>query len=702
MTGDRRGGRVALRWIVIALAVSAASLRGSSPGAEGQAPQPTFRSGVELVAVEVGVVGPDGTPVTGLGPDDFEVAVDGRPRRVVSVGYADFFRRQVVGPAVPPLDATFSSNDRETGTGGQERFVVLAIDQASFTAGSARSAIEAAKRFVDRLGEFDRVALAAFPRPGPVVWPTTDREAIRKALSLVAGRAEPVQPPHPDLHFSVSEALDIAGGDTRVLDAVYERECSRYNTPVDLQLCRTSIESGVPVVIDAVRTRTWQSLSGLQGVIDNLKAIEGRKTVVLLSAGIAGTDERSVLDYSGELRRIAESAAACNCFIYALHVDRSYMDAFDVERVRVSESLSRDAALMTTGLDTIVGMNGGARYRVVAGADFAFERVSREIAGYYLLAVEADPSDRDGRPHRIRVRVARRGVQVRSRPQFTIARPEPEAATAEDRVARLLRTGEVNRDLPIRVSTQSMRERDARRLNVYVRADIGRFVTGAADLHVGLSVIDSTGREAGTLVERKTMAPLKSGDEVVWPYSKLIVLEPGVYTLRVAAAREDGALGSAAHRFEAKLGAGEGAQLSDLLMLDAEQTAGDQLLTMVDGRLRSTRLGTYVEVYPERGRTVSRVTFALAEQSGVRPILTVEGTMRGRGPDGRVRASAEIDVQLLEAGDYVATATAFDGEWPVGQVSRPFRIEPAAELGRSLRDAASPAQTFLAPRRRTR
>lgn len=644
--------------------------------------QPTFRSGVELVAIEVGVVGRDGVPVTGLGPDDFNVDVDGRPRRVVSVGYADFLKRQGEDAgSVPPLASTFSSNDTETSGSGQERYIVLAVDQASFPAGGERSAIEAARRFVDRLDAFDRVALAAFPRPGPVVLPTTDRETIRRALSLVVGRADPLQPPDPDIHFSVSEALDIAGGDTRVLDTVFQRECGRYTTGVDLQICRTNIEAGVPVVIDALRRRTWQSLNGLHGVIEGLRAVEGRKTVVLLSGGIAGTDERAVLDYSSEVRGIAEAAASANCFIYALHVDRSYLDAFDVQRNRVSESLSRDAFLMTTGLDTIVGMNGGAKYKVVSGADFAFERVAREIAGYYLLAVEADASDRDGRPHRIRVRVNRSDVDVRSRPQFTVAPPEPDAAAPADRVARMLRTGEINRDLPIRVSTQSMRERDESHLNVYVRADIGRFVPGAADLHVGISVIDAAGREAGTLVEQKSLVPLRSGDETVWPYSKLVVLEPGVYTLRVAVAGADGAAGSAVHRFEARLGRGEGVQFSDLLMLDAESRVNDQLLTLVDGRLRGTRLGTFVEVYPERGRSVSSVTFALAHRPGAPPIMTVEGTMRPRGLDGRVRVSAEIDVQLLQPGDYVATATAFDGGSVVGQVSRPFRLDPPESVG---------------------
>lgn len=49
-----------------------------------QAPQ-TIRSGVEVLAVDVQVVDKAGYAFPRLGPDDFEVTIDGRPRRVLSV-----------------------------------------------------------------------------------------------------------------------------------------------------------------------------------------------------------------------------------------------------------------------------------------------------------------------------------------------------------------------------------------------------------------------------------------------------------------------------------------------------------------------------------------------------------------------------------------------------------------------------------------
>src|SRR5687768_8235248 len=55
-----------------------------------QPPQaPTFRSGVELVSVDVGVVDRQGQPLRGLSSKDFTISVGGQPRRVVSVEYVD-------------------------------------------------------------------------------------------------------------------------------------------------------------------------------------------------------------------------------------------------------------------------------------------------------------------------------------------------------------------------------------------------------------------------------------------------------------------------------------------------------------------------------------------------------------------------------------------------------------------------------------
>src|SRR5688572_8657810 len=50
---------------------------------------PTFRSGVELVTVDVGVIDRQGQPIRGLTTPDFTVTVAGQPRKVVSAEFVD-------------------------------------------------------------------------------------------------------------------------------------------------------------------------------------------------------------------------------------------------------------------------------------------------------------------------------------------------------------------------------------------------------------------------------------------------------------------------------------------------------------------------------------------------------------------------------------------------------------------------------------
>jgi hypothetical protein len=79
--------------------------------------------------------------------------------------------------------------------------------------------------------------------------------------------------------------------------------------------------------------------------------------------------------------------------------------------------------MAATGLEMVAGTAAGAVIRVRGTSpDVAFDRVLRETSAYYVLGVEGREEDRDGRPHPIRVRVKRKGADVRSRSEVTIPR----------------------------------------------------------------------------------------------------------------------------------------------------------------------------------------------------------------------------------------------------------------------------------------
>jgi hypothetical protein len=120
------------------------------------------------------------------------------------------------------------------------------------------------------------------------------------------------------------------------------------------------------------------------------------------------------------------------------------------------------------GLDYLTGMARGDVFRVTAGADFAFSRISTELSGYYLLSFQPEPGDRDGRARSIRVTVpGRRDLTIRSRTQFAIdasTTKTPEIVLGETLRSPLLAT-----EIGVKIATYTLQF-----LCEYERADKGR------------------------------------------------------------------------------------------------------------------------------------------------------------------------------------------------------------------------------------
>src|SRR5689334_6143742 len=131
---------------------------------------PTFRTGVDLVAVDVSVVDRNGRPVDDLLPPDFVVRIDGEPRRVVSADLVKVDAEAARKREVDKTQSFYTSNM----TPPSGRRIVLAIDQVHIGPGSLRAVLDAASRFLDRLTPLDQVSLVAFPEPGVRVDFTND------------------------------------------------------------------------------------------------------------------------------------------------------------------------------------------------------------------------------------------------------------------------------------------------------------------------------------------------------------------------------------------------------------------------------------------------------------------------------------------------------------------------------------------------
>lgn len=400
-------------FIVLLACVAAPVLLAQSP----QDPQlPVFRATVDLLRVDVQVVGNDGHPIPNLVLTDFEVFIDGRPRRVVSTELVRYSPSAVAadGAAVPIRTPGRIPEDG--------RLYVVAVDQAAFSTGAIMPMRQALQQFVNQLRVEDMIGLYEFPFREPLLDLTHNHAEVTRAFKRLNGLSEPGL---GVFSLAPSEIIDITAGDAETLARVVRRECDPTDTS-----CPSSVRQEASAVAGYMEAEAQQRLSALSNLMRGLTRIAGRKTVVLVSGGmLSSTRVGGRPDVTTLMGRVGSEAAAADANVYVLHWDNTFLDAYSAAN-RPSrnpsdrfESMFADRHAIGQGLEIIAGKAGGALLRVEAGSgESAFNRVLRETAAYYLLGVEPGEDDRDGKAHFLRVNVKPRGHTVRARTQVLIPR----------------------------------------------------------------------------------------------------------------------------------------------------------------------------------------------------------------------------------------------------------------------------------------
>jgi VWFA-related protein len=421
------------RFIVTLLVGCAIAGAGAFVAAAGSAQQPTFRSSVDLIAVDVQVVDHDGRPIAKLTPDQFEVSIDGSRRRVVS---AEFLQNaDIDAPSRRPRDEAPLMMTAAPSTAAADapgRIFVLGVDVSSFGVGDSRTIIQTAREFIRRLQPEDLVGVYAYP-VGPKVMPTTDHALVSRRLDSIVGGNSALQARYNlspveiiDINAEINKALASnlqgrgqavqPGNETDTLTRVQIRECGRA---ADVP-CVEAIQNAAVTMGFMLEGQATESLNGLRSLTQSLSEYEGRKTLIILSAGMVASDRPGSRPDVGDLPKLlGQDAARANTTIYALYMDSAFWESMSASTGKSpisSVSRGRDRAMLSRVLEQFTGASGGALLPVLMGdGGPQFDRILRETSSHYLLGVEPAASDRDGRVRALKVNVRQKGVDVRSR-----------------------------------------------------------------------------------------------------------------------------------------------------------------------------------------------------------------------------------------------------------------------------------------------
>jgi VWFA-related protein len=224
------------------------------------------------------------------------------------------------------------------------------------------------------------------------------REERPVTLAVVSDSSGSMQPAMPMVHTAASRFIDQLGADDKALvidfdDKVYLLQDVTGNKD-ELRLALTSTTAlGGTALYDA-----------LYASYRKLKAVDGRKAIILLSDG---DDTASKFSF----RRVLDEAKINDILIYSIGLGTSFLD---VDLRRILRSLSEET---------------GGRAFFPDKADqleTVYKEIATELKSQYYVTYEPKNTIWDGRWRKIRLSAPKKDVEIRTRSgYYAIRRPGP-------------------------------------------------------------------------------------------------------------------------------------------------------------------------------------------------------------------------------------------------------------------------------------
>ena len=430
MSTQRRKGAKALMLVSLCLGAFAfTSSAQQTPPSEG-----VIRINVNLVQVDAIVTDNKGKPVTDLTADDFELLQDGKPQVITNFAFINVAESRVTAPFVPtpkpvkgpppppPPPMTLRPDQIR-------RTVALVVDDLGLSFDSTVRVRESLKRWVER--EMQPGDLVAVIRTsagmGSLQQFTSDKRVLNSAIDLVRyqlGRVgvSSFAPLTAKMPASVDlESNPLAGLGNRVPPS----------GPIDTSVFDDQVAEAY----------TLGSIGAIQYVIQGLRDLPGRKSVVLFSEsmrftylngpGMVQVPVTSAGMVEQRLKRLTDAANRSSVVIYAIDprgVVNTMVSAEDTTAGRTAEEIAAVSSQRTQELiasqDGMIVLSQKTGGMFLANNDIqgSLKQVVDDGNGYYLLGYQPDAETfeqtRVPKFHNISVRVKRKGLNVRSRTGF--------------------------------------------------------------------------------------------------------------------------------------------------------------------------------------------------------------------------------------------------------------------------------------------
>src|SRR5262245_40382344 len=582
--------------------------------------EPLLRIETELVQIDAVVTDKQGKLARDLKRAEFEIYDDGKKQEIAhfAIGTAAQPARWLAVEKKPAEKRVADSTPVEIRAG---RYVVIAVDDFHLAPENLMIAKRTLQRFInDQMVAGDQVAIATTSgNIGMFQQFTDERDVLERAVNRLSVQQRTVTSSSDVPRITDYQAELIDTGDMDALElAVQEilRLESMSSPPPGAgrggrggmnagfggggsqrERAIQQAQSRARTIVAQNAHYTRATLSNLESVIRNLGALTGRKMLVLLSDGFYLGGNSSSQTY--DIRRIIDAATRAGVVIYSIDArglvaippGGGASESFGADDINLPgvrgrvESGGVQAKL--DGLNALARDTGGTLFNNSNDLSLGLQRVLDANETYYVLAYEPSTPYRDGRFHKIEVRIA-------GRPDLTVRTRKGYFAPSDKTGDKNGKTGDLaekspdkrKEKSPEKIAQQEQLEKEKemreglgslvplREIPVEMAVDfldVSQGSSGAlVNLHVDASqltlrllngthqsaldmlmaLFDEKGKAAASFVERISVnvrpERLENAVKNGFNYRRLMALKPGFYQARVAIREEGSArMGSA-------------------------------------------------------------------------------------------------------------------------------------------------------------
>ncbi len=436
---------------------------------------------VSLVELPVNVIGRDGKPVRGLTAEDFSLEDENKEQKISSVDVVDLSRLSDQSALPESLPAA-----------GRRHFVLLFDLSFAKPMEMVRSR-EAALHFVQSgLAPSDLacVAITSVESGARLLLTfTSDRGQLVSAITKVGlpGMLDQVRDP---LQF----AFDIPNGSNPYFKDLATITDDKPGNAAEFEITMKILSIAAQKNADQYSaSRVTRHLGEMSSLATALDTIEGRKTIIYFSDGFDGSLITGNIDQTAE-HAAADNEAMFHGLYWMTDVDKRYSNnalqrqlddtlglfrrsdcviySIDIAGLKAEGdvSLTQSSARGEAALFAFANGTGGELIQHANDLDAQMRRVQEMTSVTYVLSFSPSQSLGEGKFHRLKVQVRRKGVRVSARAGyyeskgFTKLSPLERSLAAADVITH----GKAKGDFPIDVLAVPLSEGEVSRIPIFV------------------------------------------------------------------------------------------------------------------------------------------------------------------------------------------------------------------------------------------